>query len=147
TLYTAQASLTQHAWDANDLVRVRELLRQQVPAEGERDLRGFEWHFWDRRAHAEQTTVAIPDLIPLASAGPSLSPDGTRVVGRARWGDGQGRSSRRVTVWDAATGKALVAFDPEAEFPGQQLSFSHPTFDSTGSRILLTGKEHLPPRP
>jgi WD40 repeat protein/predicted Ser/Thr protein kinase len=147
TLYTAQASLTQHAWDANDLVRVRDLLRQQVPAEGERDLRGFEWYFWDRRAHAERTSVAIPDLSPLQSGGPSLNPDGMRVVGWARRGDGQGRSSRRVTVWDAATGKALVAFDPEAEFPGQQLSFSHPTFDSTGSRILLRGTGNPPPRP
>src|SRR5262245_2317556 len=130
TLYTAQASLIQHAWDANDLVRVRDLLRQQVPAEDERDLRGFEWHFWDRRAHAERITVSIPDLIPLASGGPSLSPDGARVVGWARRREGQGQSSRRVTVWDAATSKALVAFDPEAEFPGQQISFLHPTFDS-----------------
>ncbi len=42
--YGAEISLAQHAWESNQLERVEDILRRQVPQSGESDLRGFEWH-------------------------------------------------------------------------------------------------------
>ena len=54
-LYAVRFNLLQSAWEEPGVARMRELLDEQKPHEGERDLRGFEWHYWDRRANAELT--------------------------------------------------------------------------------------------
>ncbi len=101
-LYVARSNLIQNAWEADDVGRVRELLRLQIPAAGETDLRGFEWHLFDRLAHAELRTVAIPDVRL-----PVIASDGTRITG---W------LGNRAGVWDADTGKRLLTLTewPEA---------------------------------
>jgi serine/threonine protein kinase/WD40 repeat protein len=148
TLYAAQASLIQHAWDANDLVRVRDLLRRQLPRAGERDVRGFEWFLWDRRAHAETRVV------PLAGSGSSsttriaLSPDGSRAVGWGRGLNMPGRiGGRYTTVWNTSTGEALVELVPDAGIPGFQGLYDEPKFDASGTRILQKARSAKPPAP
>src|SRR5262249_23314889 len=44
TLYAAQMNVAQHAWDAGNIQRVRDLLEDHRPKPGESDLRNFEWH-------------------------------------------------------------------------------------------------------
>jgi WD40 repeat protein len=142
-LYAANANLIQNAWDANDMPRVHALLKAQLPAEGERDLRGFEWDLWDRRAHAELQTVLVKEAPAGSLIDLSVSPNGTRVVG---WALGQGPPipGRQINVWDAATGKVVLTLTPhEGLFWG---GGQPPSFDVTGTRILLTVGPPLGPR-
>jgi WD40 repeat protein/serine/threonine protein kinase len=75
TLYAAHINVAQHAWDAGNIRRVRELLEEHLPKPGESDLRGFEWHYLHRLCHAE--------LFTLQAGGwdVAYSPDGKRLAG------------------------------------------------------------------
>ena len=44
-LYAADMRLAGDAYRRNDVTRLREVLVRHIPAAGEEDLRGFEWHF------------------------------------------------------------------------------------------------------
>jgi serine/threonine protein kinase/tetratricopeptide (TPR) repeat protein len=63
TVYIAQMNLIQKAWDSNNLDRVRELLNATRPGPDESDLRGPEWHFWQRKIHPEESAVALPEKL------------------------------------------------------------------------------------
>ena len=88
SLYIARCPLIHGAWDAGEYDRVRKLLAAQVPAAGQQDVRGFEWHYLDRQINADLRTVALApkdayddysvaaDGLPLLR----LSPDGARLL-------------------------------------------------------------------
>ena len=57
TLYASDMNLAQHAWEAGDIRRVRELLERHRPNPGESDLRHFEWHYLNRLCHQELLTL------------------------------------------------------------------------------------------
>ena len=59
--YTASLNLIPTAWEADNIGSVLELLDEQRPKADEGDMRGFEWHYWDRLCHAEQRTLALDD--------------------------------------------------------------------------------------
>ena len=52
TLYATSSNLAMAAWEANDIRRLRFLLDLMKPREDEPDLRGWEWHYLNRLAHA-----------------------------------------------------------------------------------------------
>jgi serine/threonine protein kinase/WD40 repeat protein len=54
--YAASMNLIPAAWQAANTKRVAELLKEQKPVPGEIDLRGFEWHYWDRLCHPEHAS-------------------------------------------------------------------------------------------
>jgi WD40 repeat protein len=95
-------------------LRAAQLLDQQRPNVGQRDLRGFEWHFWRRNLHGGQLrTVQLP---PQATVDPqrvfvqgqfSLSQDASRLAAIFRR-DGES-SSRLFTVFDSVSGRELFA--------------------------------------
>jgi serine/threonine protein kinase/WD40 repeat protein len=58
--YALQMNALQRAWASDNVVRATELLDELKPAAGEDDLRGFEWHYWDRVLHAESGRRVIP---------------------------------------------------------------------------------------
>jgi WD40 repeat protein/predicted Ser/Thr protein kinase len=106
-LYAADMVRVQRAWDDDQIERVRELLDGQMPERtGGVDLRGFEWHFWQRRAHAELAvlngvtgSVTCLDVSPdggFAAVGSHrLTPEGFKselkvftLNGAAPWGEG-----------------------------------------------------------
>jgi WD40 repeat protein/tRNA A-37 threonylcarbamoyl transferase component Bud32 len=120
-LYASQINLAQQAWKAPDEERLIELLQGLKPQEGERDLRGFEWHYLWRRCHpwvvlTEQSTYYTrqfafsPDGNLLAIAGPEAT----------------------ITLIDTATGAPLRAL-PGAPGGGSILAFS------PGGRYLAAG--------
>jgi WD40 repeat protein len=97
-LYAARMNLAQMAWEANNVGRVLDLLDATKPSSGEEDLRGFEWHYWDRMCH---------DLLTLKGhkgpvSGIAFSPDGRNL---ASGGD------TAVNVWDATTGQKVLTLD------------------------------------
>jgi serine/threonine protein kinase len=76
--YTAALNLIPTAWEADNIHRVQELLDEQRPGAGEADLRGFEWHYWDRLCHSEIRTLRLDEG---KVTGPGIfSGDGARVV-------------------------------------------------------------------
>ena len=59
--YVGQMNLVQKAWEANNFDRVRELLNATRPGPGETDLRGLEWHYWQRQIHPTENAVPLPE--------------------------------------------------------------------------------------
>jgi serine/threonine protein kinase len=59
TLYAAQMQLMPTAWEANNAEWVQVLLDATQPKAGDEDLRGFEWHYWNRQLHAELRTMQL----------------------------------------------------------------------------------------
>jgi len=56
-LYATDIQLARNHWDANRAGRMTELLQRHRPAAGDRDYRGFEWHYLWRLAHSAQRTL------------------------------------------------------------------------------------------
>jgi eukaryotic-like serine/threonine-protein kinase len=72
--YAADIQLARTHWEANRPVKMRELLEQHIPATGERDLRGFEWHYLWHLANSAQRTLRghTQPIDTLAFAGGAL---------------------------------------------------------------------------
>jgi serine/threonine protein kinase len=57
--YASDMNLIQAAADAKDFHRVPEMLDRLRPKAGEPDVRGPEWHFWNRRFHSHDRELKI----------------------------------------------------------------------------------------
>jgi WD40 repeat protein len=121
TLYRTSLSLVAHAWEADDVARVRDLLGRQRPGPGQSDLRGFEWRYWNRLSHAELATVELGSQNHPSHM--TFSPDGTRfaAVIRTPLPDKPFSFRWEVRVWDTATGKKLLTL--EGAHGGGKLTF------------------------
>jgi WD40 repeat protein len=109
TLYASDMNLAQQAWEAGDIRRVRELLERHRPHPGESDLRHFEWHYLNRLCHQELLTL---DGRSGAAWHVAYSPDGKRLAS-AHHGFGK---DPVVRVWDAQTGRELLALEGAGRF-------------------------------
>jgi serine/threonine protein kinase/WD40 repeat protein len=130
TLYSAEMNLVQSAADSKQYARAAQLLDEQRPGAGQRDLRGFEWYYWYRTLHrGQRRSTRLVGLQPM--------PQGVlnqRVFSRgalrltAICKSHENTSGRGlVGVFDTLTGRELVA--PFAPFPDQE--------DNTGYRLQL----------
>ena len=123
-------NLAQAAWESGDARRTLELLRPWVPKPGEEDLRGFEWHYWNRQAHQETRSVRLEGLTPAERAAGllgGLSRDGTRAAGVV---NDQNRSAWTLRAWDAASGRELWRAAPIRG------GFESCVFSDDGRRLL-----------
>jgi WD40 repeat protein/serine/threonine protein kinase len=107
--YVADMNLAQHAWEANNLVRTRELLDRHRPRPGQADLRGFEWYYLHRLFHGSRWAVKAEPGPVFALA---YTPDCRRIFscGSAQPVRPMTSSADRpgeVKLWDAATGRQL----------------------------------------
>ena len=84
TLYAAEMNLVQVAAESKQYTRAVQLLDQQRPAAGQPDLRGFEWHYWQRNfQRARLRSVEVPQLVStdnLRAPMRIFSRDGTRLA-------------------------------------------------------------------
>jgi WD40 repeat protein len=111
--YLAAMSLIPAAWKTDNLGRILELLDEQRPQPGDQeDIRGFEWHYWDRlcRGHVREMSLG-EDVFHSAISG-----DGSRaaVVRKAKdsvpeqvEGRGSPLESYRIEIIDLATGRVV----------------------------------------
>jgi serine/threonine protein kinase/WD40 repeat protein len=132
TLYASSMNLAQAAWESGDARRTLELLRQWVPKPGAEDLRGFEWHYWNRQAHQEARSIRVQGLTPQDRATGlvgAVSCDGTRVAGAV---EDLARYTSTIRVWDATSGQELWRAPP---VPGR---FESCSFSGNGRRLVTS---------
>jgi serine/threonine protein kinase/WD40 repeat protein len=103
-------------WEAGSATQVRYLLDRQPP-----ELRGFEWHFWNRQTRGELGTHLLPDVGRGISTW-KFSQDGTRVAQVVSPMSQPGSSvGPTAAVWDVATRKRLLVHEMTPEkFPKRE---------------------------
>ncbi len=90
--YVAEMKLASDAIAINDIPRAAELLDRHLPETGEKDLRGFEWHFYQKRIQRPpHVTLELQERVDDIA----LSPDG-------RWLAAT-EASGCISIFDAAT--------------------------------------------
>ena len=109
-LYVSDMNLVSVAWDHDQPERASALLERHRPKPGARDLRGFEWHYWQRRLHTETRTVQLEGfgdrfLEQLEFSQPQLSASGRRCAHAALKPGG----AVDLKVWDTLTGKVILS--------------------------------------
>ena len=139
SLYAARSKLIEGAWDEHNIARVRDLLNEQVPKDGERDLRGFEWHYWDRRAHKELDVFPLPKFFGFGT----FSADGGTLLGVIKPDDQSSAiSTERVGMWESVTGRLtqeVVTHDAQER---KRVGFSGPlSFTPDGAAFQQTARE------
>ncbi len=133
TLYASSMNLAQAAWESGDARRTLELLRQWVPKPAEKDLRGFEWHYWNRQAHQESAERSPPGT---DAPGPG---DGSprRCESRRDEGGRGGERSGSLHLDDPALGRDKRA-STLAEPPRSREAFESCSFSDNGQRLLTS---------
>jgi serine/threonine protein kinase/WD40 repeat protein len=132
SLYASRTALIRPAWEANRYERVRELLAAQMPSGGQRDLRGFEWHYLDRQINGDLRSVRVP---PNDCNFAPLSPDGTRLLRFTSNGD-----ELLLRSFDTSTGREQFAIRYPSDW-GYGAWYS-----PDGKWIVSTVQEKLEPR-
>ncbi len=96
-LYLAHMRLAKQDWQSGQIGRMRGLLDSHVPASGETDRRGWEWHYLNGLCQNSLATFAgHTDKVYALS----VSPDGTRMATAS--------ADHRVIVWDVESQRKLL---------------------------------------
>jgi WD40 repeat protein/serine/threonine protein kinase len=118
--YVANLNLAQHAWEQNNVGLLRELLEETAANPD----RGFEWYYWQRRAHLELKTLR-GHIDAVSSV--AFSPDGQWIV--------TGSYDHTAKIWEAATGKELHTLK------GQKAQVNSAAFSPDGRWIVSGGHD------
>ena len=140
-LYAAKMNLAQVSWKDSHVGRLRELLTEAQPQPGQRDLRGFEWHYWNRLVDSyyikfEEHTSEV-----------------TSVAFSADWKRIATTSIASMKVWDATTGRVTrtlhghtsglsVAFSPDGNRLAATEDQAVKVWDAASGQQTLTLKGH-----
>jgi WD40 repeat protein len=118
-LYVANMNVAQLAWDQNNIGRLRQVLEDTQ----ESPYRGFEWYYWQPKAHLALKTLR-GHLRVVSSV--AFSPDGQRIV--------TGSYDQTAKVWEVASGRELLTLK------GHRRRIFSVAFSPDGQRII-TGSD------
>ena len=118
SLYVADMSLAQQAWEANNMGRLRQLLEFTKDSPH----RGFEWYYWQKQTHLAWRTLRghFDKVLSVA-----CSPNGPRIV--------TGSFDGTAKVWELSRGIELFALKGHID------KVSAVAFSSDGKRIVTGG--------
>jgi WD40 repeat protein len=122
-LYFAHMRVAYQDWQAGQITRTLEQLREHIPRASEPDLRGWEWYYLLSLCHRDERTLQGH------TAGVSAvhcNPDGTRF---ASAGD-----DRTVRLWNAETGATV------AELKGHEAAVTCVAWSPDGNRLVSGGE-------
>ena len=128
-LYVDLMHLVQGAYESNDGEAVLEYLDRCIPAPGDEDLRGFDWHYWQRLYNRDLLTFGAQSGYITCVA---HHPHGSQVA----LGSGDGSAA----IFDSHTGELVRAL-PQQEKPVLCITYS-----SDGKRVIYGtegGSVHL----
>ncbi len=133
--YTASMNLIPSAWQSGNVKRITELLEEQKPTAGEADLRGFEWHYWDRQCHPENKPRSLGKGFTgrmgyAVEAVGVFSRDRQRYLSLSQELREQGVSVYVMRVVNTADGHEIAKWD----VPGNKLS-GFTSVDENGNRL------------
>lgn len=119
--YVDHLNLAQRDWKNAEISTLLKRLEQTKPKNSEEeDLRGFEWHYWNRKCRADNFTIEGASLA-------AFSPDGLQIAAPSQFSS--------VGVWDNATGKRIITLTPDR----QPNAVRHVAFSSKSNRLISTG--------
>ncbi|MFO1042796.1 MAG: protein kinase [Planctomycetaceae bacterium] len=106
--YVTDMNLAQMNWDASRIGVVHQFLNRWRPKPGEKDLRGWEWHYQSQLCSSDlrsYPSLATLSLVPQAAflgyvRCVSFSPDGARIAST---------SGSEIRIWETTTGNMLKA--------------------------------------
>ncbi len=96
-LYASDMAAVARAMEERNLYQARELLGKHVPAEGQEDLRGFEWRYFWKQCQGQHEFVLAGHEATVSSL--AFSDDGSRLV--------SGGDDARAIIWDMARREKL----------------------------------------
>lgn len=120
-LYATQTNLLQVSWDAGNMRRFYEVL-DKLGSKSHDDLRGFEWHYWDRLSHAALRVLEVGPTI-------AVSQDGRHIVTNAP----RTEKSIALKVWNVPAGKEQYTLS----FEGERFWNAFAQFSHDGSRLAV----------
>lgn len=123
-LYNAHMTMVQDAWNEGVVTRVRRLLDAHLPIDDREDLRGFEWHYYDRLCRLSESVPHVDhgDIVRMVA----ISPDGQWLASR---GD-----DNFVRIWDVDTRLLACEIQVSEEVDGF-------CFTANNDEIVLTSSE------
>jgi serine/threonine protein kinase/WD40 repeat protein len=137
-LYPANMKLVQTAWQADNASRVLDLLEAVAPAPGQKDLRHFEWHYWNRLINGAKQVVPLKNGEPRVGA--AFSPDQSLLASIAVDGD-----QVVVRLWDIKTGAVVrnlkgpvLAQPPTGQIRGPNPAIGQIAFSADGQWLAAT---------
>lgn len=122
--YAHDLPVIEAAWDAKRLDRMGELLDRQRPRPGQDDVRGFEWHYFER-LRRQATSPALWSQAVERLTMVDVAPDGKTVVSAAFDG--------RIQLWDAATGQLRTSYRAHVS------QWAQARFARQGNALVLWG--------
>src|SRR5579872_1696579 len=135
-LYTSDMNLIPTAFAAHNIGRVQSLLNAHRPEPGQPEIRGFEWHYWNRQIHSDVRTLRLGEKVdgfpdrPVDR--PVFSADGTRLA----WVSANGRE---IVMWDIAAGRQ--AWTLPWNFSGPETAI---VFEPGAGRVAITARRSAP---